>query len=342
MSNRLRITVAGICLLTFVLFIWWRASSPEAVQQAPAFTPPPTTPTPAATSPVALPSATPAPKTKDEQMSALLTMTSQTPISFFGKVIDQQGAPVAGVKVTATAEVVRRFMEENWVRQSTLSDSRGLFQFVGLHGQSLSVFLEKAGYQYKSNNLVYEYSIHSPEKERHRPDPAAPVVFTMAKLKGAEPLIHYRVRIDAPVNGSPTSFDLLTGKKLPSGGDVVVKVDRQPEHIQRGQRFDWKATIEVPGGGIAELNDAYPTEAPADGYEPQFTIEMPAAGKEWEDSATHSFYLKLRDGKFYARLRLEITADYEPPPTGVTLEAWVNPSGSRNLEYDPAKQASAR
>ena len=276
-------------------------------------------------------------------MSEILAMTSRTPIAFYGRVVDQRGAPIAEVKVAASVEAVTRFMQEHQEQYSTTTNSDGRFQFTGLHGQDMGIYLSKDGYEFKSDLKRYEYSIHTPERERHRPDSAAPVVFTMWKKQGAEPLVHVRMdRTGVPVNGTPTSFDLILGKKLPNGGDVILKVERQPEHIQRGQRFDWKAVIEVPGGGVANLDDAYPNEAPADGYEAQFTIEMPATSKEWQSSVTRSFYVKARDGKLYARLTLRITADYEPPPTGVTLEAFVNPSGSRNLEYDPNKQAPAQ
>ena len=276
-------------------------------------------------------------------MSEILAMTSRQAITFYGRVVDQHGNPLSGAKVRGNVKISRQWMEQKWDEHYTTTDNDGRFQFTGLHGQEFVVSPSNEGYDSKESSRNFAYSVLTPERERHRPDPSAPIVFRMWKLKGAEPLVHIEVdRVGVPVNGAPTSFDLLTGKKLPGGGDLVLKVGRQPEHIQRGQRFDWKAVIEVPCGGIAEMNDAYPNEAPADGYEAQFTIEMPANSKEWQSSVTRSFYVKARDGKLYARLTLRITADYEPPPTGVTLEAWVNPSGSRNLEYDPAKQASAR
>ena len=37
-------------------------------------------------------------------------------------------------------------------------------------------------------------------------------------------------------------------------------------------------------------------------------------------------------------MKVQLTADYEKPPTHFEMEVYVNPSGSRNLEFDPAKQ----
>ena len=276
-------------------------------------------------------------------MSEILAMTSRTPIAFYGKVIDQRGSPIAGAKVTAGVQAVTHFMENRQEQYSTVTNSDGRFQFTGLHGQDLGIYVSKEGYEFRSTLKRYEYSIHTPESQRHHPDPSSPEVFTMWKAKGAEPLVHVEFnRVGVPVDGSPTSFDLLTGKKVPSGGDLILKVERQPLHIHGEEPFDWKATIEVPDGGIVEQHDAYPNEAPGDGYEGQYTIEMPANSKEWKSSVTRNFYVKARSGKLYARVSLKIIADYEPPPTKVTMEVYVNPAGSRNLEYDPRKKVLAR
>ncbi len=240
--------------------------------------------------------------------------------------------------------VEKVWMGGKFVDYHTVTDVAGNFAFRGLRGAEIVIQPSKDGYEFKAdiNRNFYYSSLHR-DNERHHPDQSAPEVFIMWKSNGAEPLTHVRFdRVGVPVNGTPTSFDLLTGKKLASGGDVILKVKRQPEHIQRGNRFDWRAVIEVLGGGISELNQAYPNEAPADGYQAQFTIDMPASSAGWQSSVTRDFYVKARGGTLYARLTLRVTADYEPPPTGVTLEAFVNPSGSRNLEYDARKQAAVR
>jgi hypothetical protein len=70
-------------------------------------------------------------------------------------------------------------------------------------------------------------------------------------------------------------------------------------------------------------------------------IETPADSPEWTSFVTRSFYLRSRGGQHYGRLVLDITADYEPTPTMMTLAAFVNPRGSRNLEYDDRKEIGA-
>jgi hypothetical protein len=275
-------------------------------------------------------------------MSDTLAMTSLTPIEFFGKVIDQHDDPVPNAKVRGSAEIVKRWMNQEWDEHYTTTDANGFFQFLGLHGQSLVIVPFKEGYEFKSDTALFHYSPLYLGKERHYPNSSTPVVFTMWKQQGAEPLVHNEInRIGAPVDGTPIMFDLLKGRKTTVDGDLILTIERTPIHIQRGERFDWKATLEMPSGGLVKLEDAYANEAPMNGYETKIVIEMPSISPQWQSSVFRRFYFRSRGGTIYGRIAIDVTANYEPPPTGVTLEVFVNPSGSRNLEYDPIKQATA-
>jgi hypothetical protein len=218
-----------------------------------------------------------------------------------------------------------------------------VFAFEGLAGRDMSIWLEKSGYEFRNeNNTLFKYSQLTDQTERHQPDVSAPVVFTMWRQKGPRALVHTKLsRASVPVDGNAVAFDLLTGEKTLAGGDIVVRIERNPLHIQRGQPFDWKATIDVPNGGLLEIKDAYPNEAPAEGYRPSVIINMPADSPNWRSSLTSSFYIKSRGGQNHARLDIRMTIDYEPPPASLTLEAYVNPSGSRNLEYEPSRDITA-
>jgi hypothetical protein len=277
-------------------------------------------------------------------MSEALAVLNQQPIQFYGKVLDQDGAPVAGAKVTGGVMVQTKWMNGEITNYYTTTGGNGLFAFEGLAGRDISIWLEKAGYDFRNgDHTLFKYSHLTNETERHTPDVNAPVVFTMWKQKGPEALVHTKLsRASVPVDGSPVAFDLLTGEKTLAGGDLVVKLERNPIHVQRGQRFDWKATIEVPNGGLLEIKDTYPNEAPAEGYIPSLIIDMPASSADWQSSLSGSFYVRSRGGQNHARLNLRITADYEPPPTALTFEAYINPSGSRNLEYDHSKDITAQ
>ena len=78
--------------------------------------------------------------------------------------------------------------------------------------------------------------------------------------------------------------------------------------------------------------------APESGYETKLTIGASANDAKWSTSKSVSFYLKSR-GK-YARVTADFTTDYDKPKTGFRVTAYINPSGSRNLEYDPLQNVA--
>jgi hypothetical protein len=70
--------------------------------------------------------------------------------------------------------------------------------------------------------------------------------------------------------------------------------------------------------------------APDTGYVPAQEISMRAKDRDqWQDTAKSSWFLHLANGR-YARINLTMYANDSP---WCEIQAFVNPSGSRNLEY---------
>ena len=264
-------------------------------------------------------------------MSKVLSTLNDQPIVFYGKVIDQDGNPISDVTVNANVAISKQWMEKTYKSYTTNSDSNGLFQFEGLRGMALLIGLQKEGYQYSSTDNGYNYSAVYTEKERHHPDANAPVIFKMWKLQGPQQLVTIGANAYLPCNGSSSSFDLLTHRKVSDGGDITVSITRNPQNIQGVHQFDWKAVVQVTNGGLVARNDQYPNEAPVDGYQSQIVIDMPKDAKPWFDDYRHTYYLKIRGGQ-YGRVSLEIYAAFEQPNVPFNFSGYVNPTGSRNLE----------
>jgi hypothetical protein len=178
--------------------------------------------------------------------------------------------------------------------------------------------------------------------DHYKPDPQNPIAFTVWKLKGAEPMVHRELnRIGLSCDGTENKFDILAGQRSQGVGDIVVQFVRNPLNVIRGKPFDWDLVLQIPHGGLAEITDLYPNEAPAEGYQPSMSISMAANAKNWSPSFEHSYYFTARDGQIFGRMTVRLTADYEQPPTHFELEVFGNPAGSRNLEFDPAKAIKA-
>jgi hypothetical protein len=265
---------------------------------------------------------------KAARIEAVIAIENAKSLDFYGKVIDQFGNPVVGVNVDAGVGLYVSFTRSGGKNYITETDTTGRFSFVGIHGAGVGFTLKKEGYSYNQR-----LSSSSRPKD-YVPDSSRPVIFTMWKLKGAEPMVHTSIQAGLACDGTPRSFDVLTGRR--DTGDLIATLTRTPVNIDRGKPFDWTLTLGIAGGGLIEIADPYPYKAPAGGYQSSIAINMPADAKDWNSSVVRSYY--IYDGRNYGRVTIDIMADYQPPPTHFEIDSYVNPSGSRNLEFDPAKQ----
>jgi hypothetical protein len=64
---------------------------------------------------------------------------------------------------------------------------------------------------------------------------------------------------------------------------------------------------------------------------------MTAADPSWQEQISRTFYIKSRDGKVYGHFHVNIIPNYNDTSV-FDMESYVNPAGSRNLEFDPSKQ----
>jgi len=248
-------------------------------------------------------------------------------LDFYGKIVDQNNQAVSNVKVTARVGLYSGITHSGEKDYDTESDSAGNFSFTGIHGAGAGFTLQKEGYVYDQRQAS------SSRPADYAPDPNKPVIFKMWKLNGQEPMTACSISTTIPCDGKTMTFNLLTGR---GKGDLVVTLTRDPVNIDRSKPFDWTLTVGIANGGLVENTDTYPNEAPADGYQQSITITMPADDKNWASSLTRSYY--FQSGQMYGRMTINVTANFQPPPTFFGASIYTNPSGSRNLEFDSSKQ----
>jgi hypothetical protein len=272
---------------------------------------------------------------KGEVMQQVWATENTTPQDLYGRVIDHYGQPVPEAEVDGNLAWIQGVdVGEKTKTYRTTTDSKGDFQFTGVFGWQLGVVPHKLGYELELRSN-YRAMKKPPEGKTSATSRA---IFTMWKLKGPEAMVHTKIHAYIPCDGTSVVFDLLTGKKANAEGDVMVKLLRNPVNIVRGKPFDWSVALEIANGGMTEIADMYPYEAPATGYESSVTINMPVEMKNWDATHTRSYYVKARNGQVYGRITVNIQADFQPPPTLFDVDIYVNPSSSRNLEFDPSKQ----
>ena len=277
---------------------------------------------------------------KREVIRELLSSFNHQPIEFYGRVIDQNGAPVPSAEVKGQV-IYNTGMAAGVEKPTTLTDANGYFQFKGLNGRTLDFNIVKAGYQFTPEGDAFDYTRLIAEEKRHHPDPKNPVVVKMWKLQGAESLIQGGRVLNVTPDGAQMRIDFSKGRIVESGGDLIVslKHDQQTPHASPKQPYDWKAVITAVDGGIIEATQRIDNmlSAPEDGYTPSLVIDMPANRQDWTKTVTKNVYAKT-SGTLYSRLVIRVECSPTQPTSYVQVGWWLNPSGSRNLEYDPAKR----
>ena len=337
MKNRSKL-VGVIVVLLLLLVGWWlwtsRQVKPlEAKTASSANTVAADSATSQPTGSNAQPASAPTPSPVDPKVAkieAIWAGQNAQAQDFYGKVIDQHGEPVVGAMALGTLLWIQGVdVGEKREQHTTQTDQNGEFQFTGFHASRLAVAVTKEGYEMGRSPGVY----HAPN-DQNKTDTSARAVFHMWKLQGAEPMVHTSIQAGLACDGTPRKFDVLTGRR--DAGGLVVTMTRNPVEIDRSKPFDWTLTLGIAEGGLIEITDPYPNEAPDGGYQSSVAINMPTDTKGWTASLARSYY--IYDGKNYGRITVNIIANYQPPPTHFEIDSYVNPAGSRNLEFDPSKQ----
>lgn len=279
------------------------------------------------------------PQINTEALSASITSMNE-PISFFGRVIDQDNQAIVGSKIKLS---IRRWMlspnqgaDGEYNEHILQSDAGGHFQITDKTGDSLQIkAIEKDGYELSPRaRLAFSYGGPAP----FAADSAAPVVFRLWKKGQAEPLIIYDKFFGVIPDGRLTTFDVFSGKKLEveqGPGAINLRITR-PLNVSRRDKYDWTLTVQVVAGGILASEDEFMRRAPESGYSEKFVIEFKQTDTKWSQVVKKRFFIKTQQG-VYGHFELEAYPFYDGE-AAFQVRSVINPSGSRNLEYDKAVQ----
>lgn len=265
----------------------------------------------------------------------LLDTQNDVPIVFYGKLEDQFANPVTSAEVKGVTSI-HNSRTNGYANFMTMSDANGLFELDAGRGAVLSLFPQKTGYALATTGTEFKYS-HMFNPDYFVCNSNNPVIIKMWKLRGAEHLIHFNVQTYIPIDGTPATFDLETGQRVTSGGDIIV-ADESPSSPHAGQTYDWKAGIRAQNGGLALSQDDYGQmfQAPEASYDPELIFDYKKDTTPWQNSVKGMYYFTSRGGEIYGKLTIDLST-YVVRDGGayITLTGYLNPGGSRNLEIDP-------
>lgn len=283
------------------------------------------------------PQTVPPAMTRDQKLE-LAPNYMNAPINFYGRVVDQDGNPLSGVRVAVSVRQWYRptasvGLDSTFPKTELTTDTGGYFQFVNGSGDDLRIeALEKEGYEAELKALRgFGYNT----SEQFRPDPNNPVVFRMWKTGTKQPLITGDKFLPIVPDGRVYTMDLLTGT-LTEGegeGDLRIAIKRAPEAAW-GKKYEWAFDLAAINGGLREESNAYESMylAPDGDYAKNAAMHFRPDEEGWTYGISKRFYLKSRDGQIYSRMDVEIQAFYLKDKQGrFGIKYAVNPTGERAL-----------
>jgi hypothetical protein len=276
-------------------------------------------------------------------------LSRNKPVEFHAKVIDQFGGPVSGAvaKGKLSRNDEEKLSPENFLRlkpgEETVhealeltSDDNGWIRLTDRKGEFIVIeSLERPGYEWRFEKyLIFNYV--RPNRSDDFKDRNKGFVFHVWKIGKTEALLPFHFGV--PVNFDASNWyalDFFRGV-IPSGegGDfrfwfrTTNDVNGNPARLFR---------FENPSGGLQLVQDAFPYEAPIDGYVREMEWMYEPQGRHSrenpQDVLVKQFYVRSRQGKIYAALTWNFSGG------GIAdIRGYVNPFGSRNLEPNPEKQ----
>jgi hypothetical protein len=278
----------------------------------------------------------------------------EPPFQVTMQVVDDEGRPVEGALAKVAYERPPRGASS--VRIESASGNTDTTGRVVLQGKTalpgISYGVEKVGY-YQVRGPRY----HFKEKTWRRWQPWNPTIEVVLKrIKNPVPMYGRKVEKGLPVLNETIGYDLMMGDWTPPHGqgqtaDFVLfgTLDKRGED---DFDFELRLTFSRPGDGIQRMPDEFVLyrdgslywapayEAPADGYVSEWRLRRWRHGRDRPIQSTFNmktgYYFRVRseldgDGRAVKALYGKIRGDF------FSFTYYLNPDGTRNLEYDPQR-----
>jgi len=323
----------GICFAVLIAALIWWLIRPSQVAEQPLSIPR----QPSAATNAIIPQKRQENLETRRQVVAAIESALNAPITFYGKVVDQNGSPVPFAR--AAYGLLDKF-NESGSNGHVDADANGFFTIQGVRGAAIGVNVSKSGYYqiHKVSDQYFSYGSGGDSMSKPPPPRDNPAVFVLQKMGEKVPLVYAGTRYyKVSKDGQPLEVKLETGGQVPVG-QGNIRFERWANDSEKNQRghFDWRLRITVTGGGLIEREGEFQFEAPSNGYQESIEINMPTSlGDKWSYAAKQSFFVKTSDDH-YARLHVTIQAGHNTTP--LVVDTFLNPTpGDRNLEFDPVK-----
>jgi hypothetical protein len=276
------------------------------------------------------------------QKLSQIASAANVPIPFYGKLTDQFNQPIEGVRVEAAVSSWRIVgLATHQSSQKTnyfVSRSDGRFEVKGIKGCTMTIGLEKQGYELAPRSPMGFGFGYGPA-DHYEPDPAKPVGYRMWKRQGGVELTSQGFEKRVRADGTPISLDVSSGQFVIGATTLpgpTVRVWREPFFYdpQTSLPEAWRYELIWPKGRVQFTEDTFCYLAPESGYQDKTEVNIIKGEPNFRFRDKRSFYF-INQASQFGRGELEIYADYTEEKVLVIFSICWNPDGTRNLEPKP-------
>ena len=220
----------------------------------------------------------------------------QTPIEFYGVVLDQDGKPIASATVSGS-------VSDSW-KGSPISVTTGIDGKFTIISKGTALYLKatKPGYyrvrkggHLRPSEQGFDFG-NQESPQAYQPDPNSPTIFHLRKAVNATTLDLLTANPNVPSDGTPITVTL--SKKSAVSLQIFCRTNQ--ENVLPNVPFDWRCEINIAGGGIQEAASEHIFVAPDGGYLPSAVIDMPKTldAKQWNSRVNKIYWLRFPDNTF--------------------------------------------
>jgi hypothetical protein len=291
--------------------------------------------------PLALKAEAPSPERKQRDVLGQIEERNQrateqsslwrTPLTYFGKVVDESDNPVPGARASYRGNSLDATLTQEASNEGAVtSDQRGIFKIEGLYGIGLMIEVTHPDYySYPTNSTGFDVR-SLPRKGFFSDNEEQAEVFRMHHKGAPVPLLKHSGGLHTPADGTVASFPFRGATSSEIIGQGRVSGWKKPADPQTDGHYDWAVEISIPEGGIAESADYFGFVAPQEGYSETFRISMSKNDPDWKSHVEKGLFFKLPNHFVRAKVSVDLYHDLF-----FSMDYAVNPDGSRNLEPAP-------
>jgi hypothetical protein len=266
------------------------------------------------------------PPTRDDQQELELW---QSPLLYYGKVVDEKGVPIAGVQVSYGVNSLNDAREELYSTGTVATDGRGVFKVDGIRGVGLMLQLSHPRYYpYPDNSTGFDkrsvpisgYFSDTEQKAQ---------LFRMHSKGRPVPLVFRQGGMHTPADGTSATFPLRGTTRAAIIGQGQIQGWKGTPDPQNDGRYDWKVSITVPSGGVLESTNYFEFVAPETGYQQTLEIGMPKDDSNWQSHLEKRLFFRFPN--YFVRANVSVDMFHD---CFFAMDYFVNPNGSANLEDD--------